>query len=455
MSGSRSSRRLPGRPGHAGTELEGNGKGKGRPPEERDGHRRDRGAPPSVLLKSGQKPPAFTLPGQRNSSRKKAAISDLLSRTTASSASTGLEDGPSAQTLGHAKSATSASDEAVSGSVQLPESPDQRAGTAATAEEGLAARVAQTRTSEDPSEQTASTLPSGRRSVQMDLDSEHPSATDSPLSTPSELENEFEALKLPAPLRDTSSNGEGGGAEPSLATPTKKAIPSRLSTPSASAKKRTPTKAAKASDAAQNGETRFADLLAPSGSGISQPTRTVSETGSFTIATRPREPRPERSYPKRDAIRILDRVLERLSGPCSTVQKSVAAPNPHEPAYRPWLAARACMSAGQEAAEKDVRNTLDRTVREGEGNCLLLVGERGIGKTAIVDRSLKTLTGVYGEDGMLVVRLSGLVQRDDKGALKEVARQLCSNAYVDDADAEGGSSFVSLVRSSRKLVNRG
>jgi predicted ATP-binding protein involved in virulence len=88
---------------------------------------------------------------------------------------------------------------------------------------------------------------------------------------------------------------------------------------------------------------------------------------------------------------------------------------------------------------------MDRTIREGEGNCLLLVGERGIGKTAIVDRSIKVMSEVYGEDGFIAIRLSGLVQKDDKAALKEVARQLCSSAYIDESEnGEGGASFVSI-----------
>lgn len=33
--------------------------------------------------------------------------------------------------------------------------------------------------------------------------------------------------------------------------------------------------------------------------------------------------------------------------------------------------------------ERDLRSTLDRTVTEGEGNCLLIVGARGAGKTAV------------------------------------------------------------------------
>lgn len=73
---------------------------------------------------------------------------------------------------------------------------------------------------------------------------------------------------------------------------------------------------------------------------------------------------------------------------------------------------------------------------------MLVIGERGIGKSAIIERSLKTLENVYGKEAFLTVKLSGLVQRDDKAAVREIARQLCSSSYFEEV--EEGSSFVSF-----------
>lgn len=112
---------------------------------------------------------------------------------------------------------------------------------------------------------------------------------------------------------------------------------------------------------------------------------------------------------------------------------------PYLPRTTSTLASHPCLP-GMKTYESDLRATLERTVKEGEGNCLLLVGPRSVGKSAIVERSLDLLSKE--KEGFLVVRLSGLVQVSDRLALREIARQLCRDAEGVEDD---GSAFVSSL----------
>ena len=67
-----------------------------------------------------------------------------------------------------------------------------------------------------------------------------------------------------------------------------------------------------------------------------------------------------------------------------------------------------------------------QTVTTGGSNSVLLLGPRGAGKTSLVDTVLqkaKKESEVFKKDG-LIVKLHGLVETDDKLALKQIARQL-------------------------------
>lgn len=155
-------------------------------------------------------------------------------------------------------------------------------------------------------------------------------------------------------------------------------------------------------------------------------------------------PAVDLAFCPQEATKLLHTVLRQLASPCHALRSSAYTATT-APRDAHWLAQQPCMSASHEAAEKDVRSTLDRTIRAGEGNCMLLVGERGIGKTAIIERSLQLLRTVHGEDSMLVIRLSGLIHRDDKAALREIATRLSSSAYIEDDEDAGSSSLVSCA----------
>lgn len=253
---------------------------------------------------------------------------------------------------------------------------------------------------------------------------------------------------LPSPVPSPSAHSDALHEErDEVVTPSKRTkldvtiTPSRHLTPTKALKKRTPTKAVKTNNEAPILTT---ELIIPAS--VQQhpalpPTPEATPDRSSMVSAAP----CQRDFPRSSVVHLLKRVLLQLSSVTASI---VPMPRPEQnlPAYRGWLASQLCMSPGHAVAEKDVRATLDRTIREGEGNCLMLIGERGVGKSAIVQRSTKLLESVYGPDGFLVVNLSGLVQRDDKAALKEIARQMCSSAYIDDEDtAENGTSFVSRL----------
>lgn len=333
------------------------------------------------------------LPGQRTSSRKRAAISDLMSRKMHVNPEdqeeepeaivvVGAEAGPSRETCFKPQSFI----EADRGAAHRSAEPEVRAMHLDDSQEDISLSLGSTR---DASPEAASP---NERAATMTTPSKHRTAS------------------------------------------------THLSTPTLSAKRRTPTKATKEDEKA------LPAFLVPA--------LQRASAGPADIRERPASPAvpllPERLHSREEVVRVLHEVLERLSGPTHTLP-SADPPEPSDPAFRTWLDQLPCLSEGHIAAERDVRNMLNRTIREGEGNCLLLVGERGIGKTAVIDRSLEVLGKAYGKDGFLVVRLSGLVQRDDKSALKEVARQLCSSAFVEEADTDGTSSFVSASFLSRNL----
>ena len=74
----------------------------------------------------------------------------------------------------------------------------------------------------------------------------------------------------------------------------------------------------------------------------------------------------------------------------------------------------------------ELYDLLNHTVSTGGSNSVLVLGPRGVGKSNMINRVLekiKTDSSVFRTDGMIVY-LSGIVQTDDKLALKEITHQL-------------------------------
>ncbi|XP_037079192.1 origin recognition complex subunit 4-like, partial [Pollicipes pollicipes] len=74
---------------------------------------------------------------------------------------------------------------------------------------------------------------------------------------------------------------------------------------------------------------------------------------------------------------------------------------------------------------------VSRAAGTGESNSVLLVGPRGVGKTALLEAALTE--SAAGRDGRsAVVRLHGLLQTDDRAAIREITDQLRLQAAVGD-----------------------
>ena len=80
---------------------------------------------------------------------------------------------------------------------------------------------------------------------------------------------------------------------------------------------------------------------------------------------------------------------------------------------------------GQEKNVEYLLEMFNRTVEKGESNSLLVLGPRGVGKTALVNQALtKAGTVNSWRDNVVVVELSGHIQLDDKLALRDITKQL-------------------------------
>uniref|UniRef100_A0A8C2N6W1 Origin recognition complex subunit 4 n=1 Tax=Capra hircus TaxID=9925 RepID=A0A8C2N6W1_CAPHI len=82
---------------------------------------------------------------------------------------------------------------------------------------------------------------------------------------------------------------------------------------------------------------------------------------------------------------------------------------------------------------KHLIELLKRTAIHGESNSVLIIGPRGSGKTMLINHALKELMEVEGvSENILQVHLNGLLQINDKIALKEITRQLNLENVVGD-----------------------
>ncbi|XP_014637923.1 PREDICTED: origin recognition complex subunit 4 isoform X2 [Ceratotherium simum simum] len=88
---------------------------------------------------------------------------------------------------------------------------------------------------------------------------------------------------------------------------------------------------------------------------------------------------------------------------------------------------------GVQVQYKHLIELLKRTAIHGESNSVLIIGPRGSGKTMLINRALKELMEVEEvSENILQVHLNGLLQINDKIALKEITRQLNLENVVGD-----------------------
>ncbi|KAA8893428.1 origin recognition complex subunit 4 C-terminus-domain-containing protein [Sphaerosporella brunnea] len=99
-----------------------------------------------------------------------------------------------------------------------------------------------------------------------------------------------------------------------------------------------------------------------------------------------------------------------------------------------------------------VYQLLEQTVTAGEGNSMLIIGARGSGKTALVETALSSLTELHSGE-FHVVRLSGLVQTDDKLALREIWRQLGVEMELDESEQPKTTNFADTLQSILAILS--
>lgn len=106
---------------------------------------------------------------------------------------------------------------------------------------------------------------------------------------------------------------------------------------------------------------------------------------------------------------------------------------------------------GQEENVTYLLDMLQRTVDKGESNSLLVLGPRGVGKTALVKHVLRqAATRQTWADNAVVVNLSGLVQTDDKVALRDITKQLHLENVVGNKVFGSFSEHLSFLLASLK-----
>lgn len=104
-----------------------------------------------------------------------------------------------------------------------------------------------------------------------------------------------------------------------------------------------------------------------------------------------------------------------------------------------------------------VKGLLHQTVTAGEGNSMLLIGPRGVGKTALVNSVLADLSHDHA-NAFHTIRLNGFLQTDDRLALREIWRQLGREMDVEDDPnsrnyADALSSLLALLAHPSELSN--
>uniref|UniRef100_A0A3Q2U1W4 Origin recognition complex subunit 4 n=1 Tax=Fundulus heteroclitus TaxID=8078 RepID=A0A3Q2U1W4_FUNHE len=88
---------------------------------------------------------------------------------------------------------------------------------------------------------------------------------------------------------------------------------------------------------------------------------------------------------------------------------------------------------GVEAQHRHLMELLKRSAVHGESNSVLIVGPRGAGKTMLLRSVLRELAEeTEVQKNLLQVHLNGLLQTDDRVALKEITRQLHLENVVGD-----------------------
>ncbi|EUC36595.1 hypothetical protein COCCADRAFT_87869 [Bipolaris zeicola 26-R-13] len=107
---------------------------------------------------------------------------------------------------------------------------------------------------------------------------------------------------------------------------------------------------------------------------------------------------------------------------------------------------------GLDEEYKSVHQVVEHTITAGEGNSMLIIGARGSGKTALVN---KVLSEVSKDNGGYyhVVRLNGFVHTDDKIALREIWRQLGKEMDIEEDGSGPGKNYADTLATLLALLS--
>ncbi|GAA5892507.1 uncharacterized protein JCM6883_007382 [Sporobolomyces salmoneus] len=95
------------------------------------------------------------------------------------------------------------------------------------------------------------------------------------------------------------------------------------------------------------------------------------------------------------------------------------------------------LAAEYEEWEKPMRQTLNEVVTRGMGNAIVLLGPRGVGKTMLIERTLRVMKFVHQDQHEFVtVRLSGLVHTTDRLALRSIAMQMREQGFRSEGETD-------------------
>jgi origin recognition complex subunit 4 len=107
---------------------------------------------------------------------------------------------------------------------------------------------------------------------------------------------------------------------------------------------------------------------------------------------------------------------------------------------------------GLDVEYKSVHQIIEQTVTAGEGNSMLLIGARGSGKTALVNKVLSEVAKDNGGE-YHVVRLNGFIHTDDKIALREIWRQLGKEMDIEEDGSGPGKNYADTLTTLLALLS--
>ncbi|KAF2824302.1 hypothetical protein CC86DRAFT_468456 [Ophiobolus disseminans] len=107
---------------------------------------------------------------------------------------------------------------------------------------------------------------------------------------------------------------------------------------------------------------------------------------------------------------------------------------------------------GLDTEYKSVHQLIEQTVTAGEGNSMLLIGARGSGKTALVNKVLSEVAKDNGGE-YHVVRLNGFIHTDDKIALREIWRQLGKEMDIEEDGGGPDKNYADTLTTLLALLS--